>query len=833
MTVRSPIILPPALMQLAPQERWVVWKWITGKNGKRTKPPFRADAPSSYASSIDAATWCPFDTAMLAYMEGRCDGIGFALQGSGICAFDVDHCRDAITGAIHPWAQDLVRRSGSYAEVTPSGEGIRIIGLGNGAPVHRKFNVPGADGLAVEVYRKAERYITVTGIQIDGAITQLAEIDALADAVVSDLDGASQEKPRTNGADNKTADRLIRLIENGCGEDFGGDRSRAVWYVVNTLLKDGMLAENIVALLLDRANGISAHIYDQANPEEYARKQVEKAQKEQAGDSDVEITRLAKLTALQYEQERKAAAEKLEVRASILDKLVQAERDKLGLDEDDGKQGHAIEFPEPEAWPESVNGAALLNALAAAIRKHVGMSTTSSHAVALWVLHSWVIDCFVVSPRLCVRSVVKGSGKTTLLDVLGRIVPRSLRTLNVTPAAVFRMIESYRPTLSIDEADTFLYDNDGLRGVLDGNRKGDTVIRTVGEDFEPRAFATFCACVISLIGSLPDTLHDRSIVIDLRRRLPKEKITAFRLDRAGHLDVLARKAVRWAQDNVGRVADSDPPMPAGVINREADNWRPLLAIAAIAGGRWPERVRKAATKAHAAVVAGDEASRLEILLGDIRDIFKEEGKAEISSADLVKTLIAIEGHSWGELGKSRKPLTQNRLARMLKPLSITPQHLGQDRARGYVFDHFMDAFARYSAPEGDAQPFNRSECDEMGTSKISQPFIASDERTVGKDEKPNNDGLKNGRTVAKGGSDENARTPPVNGGTEPGLSRRRIRDLAEQYQDLAYANAQENSGDTRTADCDARLRQTLAEEGVPPEFVEIEFERVMAEVFRV
>ena len=94
----------------------MVWKWITGKNGKPTKPPFQGRAPSRHASSTDPATWCDLDTAMRAYCSGKCDGIGFALNASGVGAFDVDHCRDATTGAIHPWAQELVRRCGSYAE---------------------------------------------------------------------------------------------------------------------------------------------------------------------------------------------------------------------------------------------------------------------------------------------------------------------------------------------------------------------------------------------------------------------------------------------------------------------------------------------------------------------------------------------------------------------------------------------------------------------------------------------------------------------------------------------------------------------------------------------
>ena len=314
------------------------------------------------------------------------------------------------------------------------------------------------------------------------------------------------------------------------------------------------------------------------------------------------------------------------------------------------------------------------------------MSNTSSHVAALWVLHSWLIDCFGISPRLCVRSATKGCGKTLLLDVLGRMVRRPLRTLSITPAATFRIVEGWQPTLLIDEADTFLNDNEGLRGILDGNRKGDTVLRTVGDDFEVRAFATYAAVTIALIGTLPDTLHDRSVVIDLKRRLPKEKIAPFRFDRAGHLDVLARMAARWAQDNAERVAATDPAMPKGVINREADNWRPLAAIAAVAGGRWPERVAKAATAAHAGA-RGDAASTLEMLLADIRDAFATDKattvrdmfgaeQVEIASADLVKTLVALDGRPWAEMGQDRKPLTHNRLARMLKPLG---DRAGADR----------------------------------------------------------------------------------------------------------------------------------------------------------
>src|SRR5215831_19620373 len=165
--------------------------------------------------------------------------------------------------------------------------------------------------------------------------------------------------------------------------------------------------------------------------------------------------------------------------------------------------------------------------------------------------------------------------------------------------------------------------------------------------------------VQALIGQLPDTLHDRAVTIDLQRRRASETITSFRPDRADHLDVLARKMARWARDHADRVGEADPAMPDGILNRKADNLRPLLAIADAAGGEWPERARKAAEASRSA--DDHDASRLELLLGDIRDVFQE---IEMSSADLVKGLVAIEGRPWTELGKSRKPLTQNGLARM-------------------------------------------------------------------------------------------------------------------------------------------------------------------------
>jgi hypothetical protein len=868
--------LPPALQHFAPQELWVIWRWKKTKKGKLTKPLYQARDPKEHAKSNDPATWAPFDAALKAYNSGQADGIGLCLLNTDLAVFDADDCRNSGNGALEPAAERLIKLANTYVEVTPSGTGLRIIGIGHGAQIHRKQNVPNANGMSLESYRRAERYITVTGDALPGTATQLADINALMDDVVSKLDAANKKTAKTGqaGKRKKPLD-LDDLIRNGEQGHFGGDRSRAVWHVINATLRRGDSPQVIVATLLDRNNKISEHIYDQAKPDEYVRKQVEKAQKKQAADPDIEITRLAKLRLVEYEQQRKAAAEQLDLRASILDKLVQAERVQLGLDGDNGLQGSTITFVEIEPWPGPVDGAQLLDDIAAAICNHVVMSDHARDICALWTIHTYLIRRFKISPKLSIRSPAKRCGKSTLIEVLAELVFRAWPTGSITKAALFRVIDKWHPTLLIDEVDTFVGDDEELKGILNlGHRYDGSVTRTVGDDHEPRKFSVYAAVALSGIGGIAETLADRSVRTDLHRRRPSEIIAPLRIGRMGHLHDLRRRIVRWVADHEQRIAERDPAMPS-IIDREADNWHVLLAIADEAEGKWPERGRKAAEAAHIAA-ADDDAARLELLLGDIRVSFAERGtkvqdmfggeQLIISSARLVKVLVGLDGRPWAELGKARKPLTQNGLARMLKPLGIGPDFVGPEgaRARGYKHSQFREAFERYLPLEGDSNRASVQSPANMGTSDDSKPCSQEDTCTVAKREKPNNDGPLHGCTVAKGGfgekthvrtksrSDDLPYTGPVvdvpdlgadgldehgapvaapEPGTEPGLSRRRIQELADWYKDETHRRYNENTLDTPSLD--AELRQRIADEGVPPERIERAFAQVMDAVFQV
>jgi Protein of unknown function (DUF3631) len=289
-----------------------------------------------------------------------------------------------------------------------------------------------------------------------------------------------------------------------------------------------------------------------------------------------------------------------------------------------------------------------------------------------------------------------------------------------------------------------------LRGILNsGHRRGGSVLRTVGDDFEPRQFSTYSACAIALIGRLPGTLADRSIAVELQRRLDSEPIESFRSARIGHLEELASKAARWAADNLDRLRSADPAMPPGVFNRVADNWRGLLAIADILGGDWPQRARRALEAGRS--TAEDDSVRVQLLV-DINATFMQRATARLLSGDLVEALVAMEGRPWAEFSKIRKPLTQNGLARLLKPLKITPDNIrvGDRVAKGYHLAQFQDAFRRYLRDAGGFKPPPRYNADEMGSCEDFKPLHASPDVADGKCEKPNNDGHCSGVAAERG-----------------------------------------------------------------------------------
>jgi hypothetical protein len=405
-----------------------------------------------------------------------------------------------------------------------------------------------------------------------------------------------------------------------------------------------------------------------------------------------EIARLAKLTLLQYERERESSAERLGFRVSILDRLVAAER---GGDAFPG-QGRRLDLPEPEPWPDAVEGAALLDELTRAIRRYVVVDRHAVVAAALWCIAAHAFDAFAVFPRLFITAPEKGCGKSTMLEVVSLIVPRPLAAANITAAALFRTIEAVKPTLLLDEADSFAKDNEELRGVLDaGHRRDGAVIRLVGDNHEPRQFSVWAPVALAAIGRLPGTIEDRSVIARMGRRRPDEAIQSLRGGRAPDLQRLARMVARWVSDHARDIARADPAMPAGIYNRAADNWHPLLAIADLASGEWPERARQAAIELSRD--GGDSESERVQLLADLRELFDVEPSGVLFTKAILADLAKRDDRLWSEW-KNGKPITGRQIASLLKPLGITTNQTvrrGVDHDKGYKRKDLEDAFERY------------------------------------------------------------------------------------------------------------------------------------------
>lgn len=449
------------------------------------------------------------------------------------------------------------------------------------------------------------------------------------------------------------------------------------------------------------------------------------AQERRKAEIEREVAALAAISPAGYAAARRPSAKRLDTPVAMLDRLVEAKsRENRATDSSNtAGKGRLLNVSDIEPWPAPVDGVPLLDALADKVRHHVVLDAAAADATALWIVHTHAIDAAYVTPRLAITSPQRRCGKTTLLILLSGLVARRGTSANLTVATLFRAIHAARPTLLIDEADTFLGDAEEIRGIINaGHCRGTaTVWRTIEtrDGHEVHEFDAWGAIALAAIGKLPGTIEDRSIKIAMRRRRPDETIERLRLDRLGELKPLAQHLARWAKDHLDALRAADPDVPAELHDRAADNWRPLLAIADEAGGDWPKRAREAA-KLLTRDGAEDGETTGTMLLADIRAAFDEKKTDRLTSEKLVSHLLELDDRPWPELGKSRKPITKARLAVLLKPFKISPGtiRLGEGRnsptAKGYYRSAFEDAFARYSLPDQTVTPSHTNQSAAFG-----------------------------------------------------------------------------------------------------------------------
>ncbi len=416
---------------------------------------------------------------------------------------------------------------------------------------------------------------------------------------------------------------------------------------------------------------------------------------------EVEIARLASMGTVEYAQARKAAASRLGIGLGFLDTAVSAQRKQ---DAPADGQGTVITFEEIIPAYEPVDGAELGDRLAHLFKRFVVLPDHGEVVLVLWTFFTYCLDGFHIAPRLDLASPEKRCGKTTLLSLLRRVTFHAVLTSGISPSAIFRVIDAHKPTLLIDEMDTFIEANEELRGILNSGhtRDGASIIRCEGDAHEPKLFSTWAAYAFAHIGSIPGTLEDRSIRVPMRRKLPGEQVASLRQTgpaRAAlqaELDTLVRQLARWIEDHTAQLARTNPLPLAGLDDRAMDNWMPLLSIAETLGGPWPERATQAALALSGQGAIDHESIKVE-LLRDIHSVYHDTGHERLASTELCDLLAQLEERPWGTWKKGQ-PITPVQLAKLLRPFTVSSATIrfeGQGTAKGYHRHAFADAFERY------------------------------------------------------------------------------------------------------------------------------------------
>ena len=420
-------------------------------------------------------------------------------------------------------------------------------------------------------------------------------------------------------------------------------------------------------------------------------KVAQKGEREEEPDIEHELRRLASMKIIQYERLRATMASTLGIRATVLDKLVAMERKAVTT--------NGLIFDEVDPHGEPVNGAALLDEIKATVKRFIVCKDDTATAVTLWIAATWFVDVAQVAPIAMITAPEMRCGKSQLLSFMGKLSYRPVQGSSLTSAVVFRMVEKYSPTLFIDEADAFMKDNEEMRLVINGGHTRDSayIYRTVGDNHEPARFSIWGFKAIAGISAskIAGTITDRSVVLELRRKLDNEQVDRLRYCDPELFTRLASMLARFAEDNREALRECRPVLPGQLNDRQQDNWEPLLAIATVAGGHWLTTATQAALS-----ISGTSSPTVSTsieLLQDIKQAFEERKVDRISTADLLTALFDDTEAPWLTYNRGGKPMTARQLAGRLREFGVhsTTLRIGTVPSKGYSLAQLEDVFSRY------------------------------------------------------------------------------------------------------------------------------------------
>jgi hypothetical protein len=353
-------------------------------------------------------------------------------------------------------------------------------------------------------------------------------------------------------------------------------------------------------------------------------------------------------------------------------------------------------------------GVGVVGELCDFLSSYIVLPQTLILVIAAWVLAAWLADRWDRFPHLAITSPDRRCGKSRLLDLLRYVCPNAYSTSNISPAAVYRLVEKIQPTLLLDEAQSirrrFSEVSEVLRELLNaGIDREAKVIRVGGEgNAEIQEFKIYSPKVVALIGELDGVLADRCLPIDMKRKTAADLVQPYRSRIVGPIGTkLHVKLKAWAEKHSAQVAKVYDHLDVFPIqnDRMAELLLPLQAVLMVADPKSLPSLEEYALGLDANET--DNVSPGVQLLAACRDIFDKSSKALksgfISTQALLLSLNLRDWEPWAHYSSGRE-LTPHALGDLLRSFGI---HAGRNRdqtARGYILADFEEAFVRYLPP---------------------------------------------------------------------------------------------------------------------------------------
>jgi hypothetical protein len=340
------------------------------------------------------------------------------------------------------------------------------------------------------------------------------------------------------------------------------------------------------------------------------------------------------------------------------------------------------------------------------IRTYMVMPDLLALVIATWVLAAWLNELWDKFPHLAISSPDKRCGKTLLLELLYLLVPSPRYTVNISPAALYRVVEKEKPTLLMDESQSISRRgseaSEVIREILNaGIQKNAKVIRCGGEGRDQiEEFSVYSPKVFAMIGAPDGVLADRCLPIPLKRKTDDEPVARYRSREVEqHGTEIKATLEAWAAEHKEEVLDVYQEIePFDIDNdRMADLLMPLQAVLQVAD---PEALDDLEQYAGRLNDTQDEVEKMSPgvqLLMACREIFQKYKTDFLSTDLLLRELIAREEEPWSHWTRGAK-MTAEALAKLLRDFGVRSERTNDRKRRGYFRVRFEEAWKRYLPP---------------------------------------------------------------------------------------------------------------------------------------